>query len=66
MGIGYQLPINYLDFAQLLGFRQVYVETAKELRGACLLCEKIGFKKLSRPLFSSDHSFCTAWYIRDL
>jgi putative acetyltransferase len=47
-------------------YKKCYLETQHELKAACKLYKKFGFKLLLKPLPGSEHSAMDAWYIKDL
>ncbi|MFT8322781.1 MAG: GNAT family N-acetyltransferase [Bacillus sp. (in: firmicutes)] len=65
LGISKKLMETALSFASK-HFTKCYLETQHELKAACILYEKFGFKLLQKPLSGSDHSAMNAWYIKEL
>ncbi|AFS78492.1 acetyltransferase, GNAT family [Gottschalkia acidurici 9a] len=65
LGFGKKLMETALAFASK-HYAKCYLETHYELKTACILYEKFGFKLLHEPLSCSGHSAMNAWYIKDL
>ncbi|WP_043933265.1 GNAT family N-acetyltransferase [Bacillus sp. EB01] len=47
-------------------YEKCYLETMHELKTACILYKKFGFKLLQEPLPGSEHSAMDAWYLKEL
>ncbi|WP_421535853.1 GNAT family N-acetyltransferase [Priestia sp. D3YE.R1] len=65
LGLATRLTETALLFASK-HYKKCYLETQHELKAACKLYEKFGFKLLLKPLPGSEHSAMDAWYIKDL
>ena len=65
LGFAKKLMATALSFASH-HYAKCYLETQHELKPACMLYEKFGFKLLHEPLSGSDHSAMNAWYIKEL
>ena len=65
-GIGRELMNKCIDFAQVSGYEQIYLETMPELSKAVHLYETMGFKNLSGPLGQSGHFGCDIWMLKTL
>lgn len=47
-------------------YSHCYLETMKKLRVANRLYERLGFRKLERPLGGSEHGTMDTWYMKEL
>ncbi|WP_176585463.1 GNAT family N-acetyltransferase [Priestia megaterium] len=65
LGLATKLMETALLFASK-HYKKCYLETKHELKAACKLYEKFGFKLLLKPLPGSEHSAMDAWYIKSL
>lgn len=65
-GIGKQLMLKCITFAQSVGYRKIYLETMTELSAAVAAYEKLGFKSLTGPLGNTGHYSCTIWMLLEL
>jgi putative acetyltransferase len=65
-GTGKELMQRAIDSARELGYAQLYLETFPELATTIKMYEKVGFKKLAKPLGNSGHFACTIWMIKNL
>ncbi|MGG1369362.1 GNAT family N-acetyltransferase [Priestia megaterium] len=65
LGLATKLMETALLFASKY-YKKCYLETKHELKAACKLYEKFGFKLLLKPLPGSEHSAMDAWYIKSL
>ncbi|MEG8980305.1 GNAT family N-acetyltransferase [Priestia megaterium] len=66
---GLGLAIKLMETALLFAskhYNKCYLETQHELKAACKLYKKFGFKLLFKPLPGSEHSAMDAWYIKSL
>lgn len=66
LGIGQDLLAQCLEGARRAKFERMYLETLARMERARALYEKNGFVKLDRPLGSTGHYGCNAFYVRDL
>lgn len=66
LGIGQDLLTMCLDGARRAKFERMYLETLARMERARALYEKNGFVPLERPLGSTGHYGCNAFYVRDL
>ena len=66
LGYGKQLFQKCLDEAKRLGFKQVYIETIKELEAAVHIYESFGFKHLNAPMGNTGHYSCGIWMVKDI
>jgi putative acetyltransferase len=65
-GLGLALFQKCVDFARSQSCAQIYLETMPELERAISLYEKIGFKRLDKPMGQTGHSGCNIWMILNL
>jgi len=65
-GVGKQLMLKCIAFAQSIGYQKIYLETMPELSSAVAAYEKLGFKSLPAPLGNTGHYSCTIWMLREL
>ena len=65
-GLGIALFQKCLDFARSQSYTQVYLETMPELKQAISLYDKMGFKRLNKPMGQTGHSGCDIWMILNL
>ena len=65
-GAGRALITRCLDAARAHGFRACYLETLGNMSSARALYEKVGFKRLARPLGDTGHYGCNSFYLLEL
>jgi putative acetyltransferase len=65
-GIGKKLLQLCLTEAKNFGYKQVYLESLKQMTEAIMLYESSGFKRLSKPLGETGHGGCDVNMILDL
>ncbi|KZE38638.1 GNAT family acetyltransferase [Bhargavaea cecembensis] len=65
LGLSKQLMEAALSFAKE-HYANCYLETMAKLRVANRLYERLGFRKLDRPLDGSEHGTMDTWYIKEL
>lgn len=65
-GIGRDLMLKSIQSAKNLGFKRLYLESLPEFSKAVSIYEKLGFKKLEKPIGSSGHGSCNIWMIKEL
>ncbi|MHB1922547.1 MAG: GNAT family N-acetyltransferase [Chitinophagaceae bacterium] len=65
-GIGSHLLTQCLEFAQLSGYTQCYLESMPELKEALKVYEQFDFKYLDAPLGNTGHFDCTIWMMKTL
>lgn len=65
-GIGKELLQLCLSEAKGFGYKQMYLESLKQMTGAIALYESAGFKRLSEPLGNTGHGGCDVNMILDL
>jgi putative acetyltransferase len=63
LGFGSAVLGKLLDFARAQGYRQCYLETLLSMSEANGLYHKSGFKALDKPIGSTGHGSCDAWYL---
>ena len=66
LGIGQDLLALCLECARRAKFERMYLETLTKMDQARALYERNGFVRLERPLGSTGHYGCNAFYVRDL
>ena len=64
-GLSKQLMETALGFAKE-HYAHCYLETMEKLRVANRLYERLGFRKLDKPLDGSEHGTMDTWYIKEL
>lgn len=65
-GLGKLLVNKCMEFAKNQGFTTIYLETMPELATAVQMYEKMGFKRINRPLGNSGHCGCDIWMTMQL
>lgn len=65
-GYGKLMFKKCINAAKLLGYKQIYLESAPQLKAAIHIYESFGFKHLSAPLGATGHTACGVWMILDL
>jgi putative acetyltransferase len=66
LGIGQDVLALCLEGARRAKFERMYLETLTNMDQARALYERNGFVRLERPLGSTGHFGCNAFYVRDL
>jgi putative acetyltransferase len=66
LGIGQDLLALCMEGARRAKFERMYLETLTKMEQARALYTKNGFVPLERPLGSTGHHGCNAFYVRDL
>src|SRR5690554_1037359 len=62
-GIGKQLIDKSIASAKEQGYTHLYLESFPSLKEAIVLYEKIGFKRIEKPLGDSGHFACDVWMV---
>ena len=65
-GAGKALIARCLERARELGYRACYLETMSNMGAARALYEKLGFKRLARPIGNTGHYGCNSFYLLEL
>lgn len=65
-GIGQTLTQLCLQAAKEYGKHQIYLESFPTLSEAIGLYQKMGFKKLDKPMGNSGHYACNVWMLKTL
>ena len=65
-GTGKQLMEQCIDSARELGYKKLYLESMPHFSKAVRIYEKLGFRKLNKPLGNSGHTSCTIWMLLEL
>jgi putative acetyltransferase len=65
-GMGRKLLEHTLAAATRAGYRSCYLETLRTMVQARALYESAGFQRIDRPLGSTGHFGCDAWYEKPL
>lgn len=60
-GIGTLLILKAVESAKELGYHNLYLESLPEFSKAVKIYERLGFKKLEKPLGESGHTGCSIW-----
>jgi putative acetyltransferase len=66
LGVGKALTEKCLEFAKLQGYTECYLDTLSNMKAAIKLYERIGFKKLLKPLEGVIHTGCDVWMLKEL
>jgi putative acetyltransferase len=66
LGLGQEVLLKCLAGARRAKFERMYLETLTNMDRARSLYEKNGFVPLERPLGTTGHFGCDAFYVRDL
>ena len=66
LGMGRRLLEHVLGAARNAGYATCYLETLKTMTQAKKLYEASGFERIARPLGSTGHFGCDAWYVKSL
>ena len=66
LGAGRAMISRCLDAARGHGYRACYLETLSNMNAARTLYEKLGFKRLARPLGNTGHYGCNSFYLLEL
>lgn len=66
LGFGKKMFQICLDEAKKLGYKQVYIETIKQLEAAVHIYESFGFKHLDGPMGETGHYSCGIWMVKYL
>jgi putative acetyltransferase len=64
LGLGKLLVGRCLSFAEISGYKKVYIETMPELKKALGLYEKFGFTYLNGPMGNTGHFGCELWMLK--
>ena len=65
-GLGERLLRHCLATADDFGYRTCYLETLGGMDAAIRLYEKLGFRRLARPMGATGHHGCDRYYALDL
>ncbi|MDX1277757.1 GNAT family N-acetyltransferase [Oceanihabitans sediminis] len=65
-GLGKLLFKKCIETAKDLGFKQIYLESAPQLKAAIHIYETFGFNHLDAPLGDTGHSSCGVWMLKKL
>lgn len=65
-GYGKLLFEKCLTAAKTFGYKECYLESASQLKGAIHIYESYGFKHLEGPLGNTGHFSCGVWMIKEL
>ncbi len=65
-GIGKELMRMCIVEAENLCYEKIYLETLPELHNAIGLYQKMGFKKIDKPLGDSGHFACDLWMLKEI
>ncbi|MGF1740598.1 GNAT family N-acetyltransferase [Vibrio profundum] len=66
LGLGKQLTLACLDYAQSHGYSRCYLDTLSSMQSAVSLYKSLGFEHLDAPLEGTIHSKCDVWMIKEL
>lgn len=62
-GLGKMLMKKCIVLAGELGYKNIYLESMKELSTAVSAYEKLGFRNLDGPVGNTGHFSCTIWML---
>ncbi|MFN8211747.1 MAG: GNAT family N-acetyltransferase [Bacteroidales bacterium] len=65
-GVGRELMNRCLDEAGKMGYKKIYLESLPEFDRAVTMYEKLGFKRLDKPMGVSGHCTCNIWMLKEL
>lgn len=65
-GTGRHLMERCIESARDLGYKQLYLESMPHFSKAVRIYEKLGFRKLNKPLGNSGHTTCNIWMLLEL
>jgi putative acetyltransferase len=65
-GIGTKLMQQSIKSTIELGYSEIYLESLPHFDNAIKMYEKLGFKKLEKPLGKSGHISCNIWMIKKI
>jgi putative acetyltransferase len=66
LGLGERLLRHCLEAARGFGYRACYLETLGGMDAAVRLYEKLGFRRLERPVGATGHYSCDRYYLLTL
>lgn len=66
LGLGKEILELSIEFANAIGYRQLYIESLPHYAKAVAMYEKLGFYMLDNPLGESGHPACNIWMQMDL
>ena len=66
LGLGKVLIEKILDKASILGYKECYLETISSMTKAKNLYQKLGFKRLTKPICDTGHFGCDEWMIKKI
>jgi putative acetyltransferase len=65
-GIGMEMMLKCLAFAQNNGFEKCYLETLPLMKDAQKLYQKAGFSYVTESMGNTGHNSCTVFMVKDL
>lgn len=65
-GVGSHLLNLVFESAKRMGYTEIYLESFPQFLKAVSMYERLGFRKLDKPMGNSGHSACTIWMIKSL
>lgn len=65
-GIGIKLMEQSIKSTIEFGYSELYLESLPHFDNAIKMYEKLGFKKLEKPLGKSGHTSCNIWMIKKI
>ena len=66
LGIGKTLMQQCIVSAKEHGYKKLYLESMPHFSKAVSIYNKLGFRKLLKPLGNSGHTTCNIWMLLDL
>jgi putative acetyltransferase len=66
VGTGRALMEKCILSARELGYQRLYLESMPHFSKAVRIYEKLGFRKLHKPLANSGHTSCNIWMLLEL
>ncbi|MBI1227485.1 MAG: GNAT family N-acetyltransferase [Bacteroidetes bacterium] len=64
LGFGKKMVVTCLEKAKEMGYHHCYLETVDRMAQANNLYKKMDFEKIERPMGSTGHCSCDAWYVK--
>ncbi len=65
-GLAKKIVELILNHSKGAGYKQVYLETASQMKEAIVLYENFGFKRVEKSMGKVEHVQCTLFMIKDL
>ena len=66
LGIGRELLNLCSEYALMMGYKNLYLESMPELSNAVGLYESVGYSRIDQPMGDSGHFACNLWMLKKL